>query len=260
MSRLLARRPPASLIVSIIALAVAMSGSAVAATTLSAHHPAKHPKKAKVTPAKGDKLIAKSSLSGNRLRKHTLTGLQINLKKLGTVPKATAARTAVTAKTAKTATTAKSATTAKTATTAANANELGGQPASYYEQAAGRTGTRGIISVNGTAGGAAVQLFTIGPFSVSMTCGRNAAGQVSLTLTGNSSIAGSDLNGNLNIGAGAVTDLGPDVDIAATTAPQTANDVTMDFEAPGGAEAIVSGATGVNSLGADCWANFAGIA
>jgi hypothetical protein len=237
MSRLFSRRPSAPLLVSVLALVLAASGSAVAATRLTS----------------GDKLIKKGSLSGNRLRRRTiaaseikkatitatqikkksLTGSQINLAKLGTVPRAAAAT---------------------------NATELGGQPASYYEQATGRTGTKGIISVNGTAAGTAVQLFQVGPFSVSMTCGRNAAGQVSLTLTGDSTIAGSDLNGNLNVGAGAVTDLGPDVDIAATTAAQTANDVTMDFEAPGGEQAIVSGATGVNSLGADCWANFAGIA
>ena len=248
MSRLLARRPSASLIVSTIALAVAMSGSAVAATTL-AKHPAKHKRRAPAALAKGDKLIAKHSLSGNRVRTHTLTakqikngaitaaqvkkktltGTQINLKKLGTVPAA------------------------KTAT---NATELGGQPASYYEQAAGRTGTHGIITA---AVGATVPLFTIGPFSVTMTCAQGAAGPA-LGLTGTSTIAGADLNGTLNVAAGAATDLGPSVDIAATGSPATADDVTMDFEAPGGDQAIVSGATGVNSLGAACWANFAGIA
>ena len=251
MSRLLARRPSASLIVSIIALAVAMSGSAVAATSL-ARPAAKHKKKAAAALTKGDKLIAKASLSGNRLRKHTLTatqiknrtitadqvkkktltGTQINLKKLGTVPSATTARTAT------------------------NATELGGQPASYYEQAAGRTGTHGIITA---AVGATVPLFTIGPFSVTMTCAQGAAGPA-LGLTGTSTIAGADLNGTLNVAAGAATDLGPSVDIAATGSPATADDVTMDFEAPGGDQAIVSGATGVNSLGAACWANFAGIA
>jgi hypothetical protein len=241
MSRLLARRPSASLIVSIIALAVAMSGSAVAATTL-ATHPTKHKttkkKSAKAPLTKGDKLIAKSSLSGNRLRRHTLTKTQINLKKLGTVPKAKAALTAQ---------------------TAVNATKLGGQPASYYEDAAGRTGTKGIITATGIPTGTTVPLFTTGPFTISMTCVTTAAG-TGLNLTATSTIAGSDLNGTLNVPAATAVDLGPTVDIAATGAPATADDVTMDFEAPGGAQAIVSGATGVNSLGVGCWANFAGIA
>jgi hypothetical protein len=36
----------------------------------------------------GDTIVAKHSLSGNRMRDHTLTGDQINLSKLGTVPTA----------------------------------------------------------------------------------------------------------------------------------------------------------------------------
>lgn len=37
----------------------------------------------------GDSLIKKNSLSGNRLKNHTVTGTQVNLGKLGTVPTAT---------------------------------------------------------------------------------------------------------------------------------------------------------------------------
>ena len=66
------RRPSAALVVATIALVVAASGSAFAAGQM-------------VT---GDNLIRKDSLSGNRLRFRTLTGTQINLKKLGTVPTA----------------------------------------------------------------------------------------------------------------------------------------------------------------------------
>lgn len=34
---------------------------------------------------------------------------------------------------------------------------------------------------------------------------------------------------------------------------------TIDFEAPSGANAIISGVVGTKSLGTDCWANFAGV-
>ncbi len=69
MSHLLRRKPSAPLAISIAAL---MSGTAIAASNL----------------VRGDSLIKKHSLSGNRLRNHTLTGNQINLAKLGTVPRA----------------------------------------------------------------------------------------------------------------------------------------------------------------------------
>src|SRR5438067_3869571 len=66
------RKPSAAMIVAILALVVACSGTAIAAGSL----------------VSGDSVIKKRSLSGNRLRNHTLTGAQINLKKLGTVPNA----------------------------------------------------------------------------------------------------------------------------------------------------------------------------
>jgi hypothetical protein len=71
------RKPSPAMIVALLALVVAMTGTAVAATTL----------------ANGDKVIAKHTLSGNRLRPHTVTGAQIKLTKLGTVPKAKLATT-----------------------------------------------------------------------------------------------------------------------------------------------------------------------
>jgi hypothetical protein len=106
------------MIVAILALVAAASSTAIAAGTL----------------ANGDGLIKKNSLSGNRLRKHTITGAQVDLTKLGKVP---SARNADTAATARHATTADSATTAGTATTAAtatNALSLGGIAASGYTQ------------------------------------------------------------------------------------------------------------------------------
>lgn len=85
-------RPSGSILVAIVALVVALSGTAVAASSL----------------VNGDKLIKKDSLSGNRLRSHTVTGRQINLGKLGKVP------------------------TAGHADSATDASNLGGSPASAY--------------------------------------------------------------------------------------------------------------------------------
>lgn len=61
--------------VALVALILALGGTAVAARKL----------------VSGDKLIKKHSLSGNRLRNNTITGKQVNLNKLGTVPSATSA-------------------------------------------------------------------------------------------------------------------------------------------------------------------------
>ena len=105
MKAVLCRRPSAAMVVAMIALVVAASGTAIAATNL----------------VSGDKLIKKGSLSGNRLRKHTLTGTQINLKKLGKVPNATQADQATSATNATNATNASNATNATDAANATNA-------------------------------------------------------------------------------------------------------------------------------------------
>ena len=85
------------MVVAIVALVVAASGTAVAATKL----------------VSGDSLIKKNSLSGNRLRAHTVSGKQIKLSSLGTVRNAAHATTADTATNATNATTAGSAPIAK---------------------------------------------------------------------------------------------------------------------------------------------------
>lgn len=87
------------MVVAMTALCVAASGTAIAASKL----------------VRGDKLIAKTSLSGNRLRHHTITGTQVNLNKLGKVPSAKNADNATNAKTATTATSALNATNATNA-------------------------------------------------------------------------------------------------------------------------------------------------
>ena len=80
------RMPSASMAVALTALVVAVCGTALAAARMS-----------------GDKLIKRSSLSGNRLRGHTLSGAQINLRRLGKVPAAAKADSATRALTAITA-------------------------------------------------------------------------------------------------------------------------------------------------------------
>lgn len=78
MGQLARRRPSAAMVVAIIALVVAASGSAVAASRL----------------VNGDSLIKKDSVSGNRLRNATVTGKQIRLSSLGEVPNAKTAANA----------------------------------------------------------------------------------------------------------------------------------------------------------------------
>jgi cytoskeletal protein RodZ len=108
MKRLARHRPSPAMIVAMLALVVASTGTAIAAGQMS-----------------GDNLIKKRSLSGNRLRNHSVTGTQVNLSKLGKVPsasKADLATSALSATTAATASSAKTADTATSAQTAATAN------------------------------------------------------------------------------------------------------------------------------------------
>jgi hypothetical protein len=78
MHRLRLRKPTPAMAVAIAALVLALGGTANAA----------------FGPFKGDKVIKKHSLSGNRLKNHTITGTQVNLGALGKVPSAAHADTA----------------------------------------------------------------------------------------------------------------------------------------------------------------------
>jgi hypothetical protein len=77
-NRIFKHRPSPAMAVAITAVVISMGGTAVAASHLIS----------------GDKLIKRGTLSGNRLRSHTLTGAQINLSRLGQVPDAAHASTA----------------------------------------------------------------------------------------------------------------------------------------------------------------------
>jgi hypothetical protein len=113
MKSLVTRRPSPSMVVALLALVVAMSGTAVAATTL----------------VNGNKLIKKRTLSGNRLHNNTLTGTQIKESALAKVPSATHADSATSATSASNATHADSATNATNATNATTATKANSLPA-----------------------------------------------------------------------------------------------------------------------------------
>lgn len=72
MRQLWRRRPSAGVVIGVIALVVATSGTAFAAGEL----------------VNGDSLIKKNSLSGDRLKTGSITGKQIKLSSLGPVPSA----------------------------------------------------------------------------------------------------------------------------------------------------------------------------
>ena len=84
MSKKFVRRPSPALVVSMVALVLAASGTAVAATKM----------------VSGNSLIKQQSLSGNRLKNGTVTGKQINVSTLGKVPSAAKADVATSATTA----------------------------------------------------------------------------------------------------------------------------------------------------------------
>jgi hypothetical protein len=248
------RRPSGSMTVAVLALVVADSRTAIAAGTLTS----------------GDRLIAKRSLSGNRLRNHTIGGAQVQSSSLGKVPsaaradQATKATTAVTATNATNATNAANAANAANATnatnaaTAANATNLGGVPATSFLTAANHVGTAGIVRTAGSRSGTGVLLFTTGPFTVELVCTKTATG-TSFVVDAESTEANSVLNGTLVTSANTFQDLGSIFDINVTNTFASHRELTMDLEDPSGAQALVVGADGVNSLGKDCWANFSGL-
>ncbi|HUA04342.1 MAG TPA: hypothetical protein VMB27_10595 [Solirubrobacteraceae bacterium] len=209
------RRPSAALVVAVIALVVAATGTAVAAGER----------------VDGDSLIKKGSLSGNRLRDHTLTGLQVKLNALGTVP------------------------------TAKNADELGGKPPSAYlgggsGGGGSQIGTNGVVKTAGSPNGTKVTLFTSGPFTVTMTCTDDGT-ETSSEVDASSSEDQSDLNGTF---ADANTPTDTDEDIFGTPdGTSSSTPATIALVAPSGASAIVTGIVGAQSFGTACWADLTGV-
>jgi hypothetical protein len=249
MNRVFLRRPSGAMVVAIIALVVAASGTAVAATKM----------------VNGDKVIIKGTLSGNRLRNqtltgaqikphsltasqiraHTLTATQISLKKLGKVNSA---------KLADRATVATTAIAALNANNATNAAELSGQPASTFLTQADRIGTNGLVTSAASASGVTSTVLTTGPFTVTMTC-TSSGSAPRLQLFASSSEANSVIDGTT------VPSANTQIELMPLDQPTVAdgNNGVLDLEAPSGNQALLIGADGINNLGAACWANFAGI-
>jgi hypothetical protein len=195
MHRLRLRKPSPAMVIALVALFAALGGTAVATT---------------FGPFKGDKIIKKGSLSGNRLKKGTLTGTQINLGKLGTVPNASHAGTADSA------TTANTANTANTATTVSQIHKVA------------------LVTANA---GQTVSLATFGPFVFTLKC-TNPSGTViaaavdvatSVDHTSFESKA-SAIEGDFLISTGA---------IAVTDSVSSANPASSDFDGDGGAFSAV---------------------
>jgi len=131
---LVSHRPSPALIVSILALVVAMAGTGYAALKLPKNSVGtRQLKRNAVTKAK----IRKNAVTGAKVRKHTLTRRNINLAKLGTVP---SAKTAGSAKSADSANTANTADKANTADTASVANGLSPLEAKHVVGSPGEPG------------------------------------------------------------------------------------------------------------------------
>jgi hypothetical protein len=238
MKKFLPRRPSASMLVAMTALVVALSGTAVAATSL----------------VNGDKLIKKGSLSGNRLRNHTLTGTQINLNKLGKVPsakKADTATSATKATSATTATTATAALTAASATTATNANALGGAAPSAYEPSAHFVRTGLVTATSGQV----VNLASFGSFTLKLNCVAGSGAAVQAEIDATSTVANSDGYGTQMATAGtSYTVLNT---FTSGTTPNENDDNAADFFTPAGQTYVADLTVGQNYPGfpGACFAN-----
>lgn len=123
MKALLARRPSPAMVVALVALVCALTGTAWAALGKNSVG-TKQLKNGAITAAK----IKKEAVTAQKIKKHTLTGQNIDLSKLGTVPSATNATNAIDAV---------NATNAVKATTAGTASALTPLEAVHFVGTAG---------------------------------------------------------------------------------------------------------------------------
>jgi hypothetical protein len=218
------RRPSAALVVAMLALVVALGGTAFAGPV------------AQLAKTISGSSIKAHSIKGNRLVNNTLTGTQIKESTLATVPSAFVAGNASAANTANTATT------ATTATTAANAAALGGvAPSGYFPSAKVFR-----YSATMTKGDADKPLGTFGPFAFKASCVDNA-GSTHATLTATASAA-AWIDG-VALAAGGST---PAFDVDSTLA--NSGDYTVVGGTDSGSTAAVAGPViiAVNTGGKDC--------
>jgi hypothetical protein len=90
-----------------------------------------------------------------------------------------------------------------------------------------------------------------------MVCTSTGTG-TTLEIEASSTEANSILNATQQPTANKLTDLGSNTDVSNNPSFAITNDVNIDFEAPGGAPAVLIGSSGVNSLGAACWSDWVG--
>jgi hypothetical protein len=174
MAQLRQRRPSAALVVAIVALVVAASGTAVAASRL----------------VSGDSLIKKHSLSGDRLRNDSVTGKELKLGSLGQVPSARNA--------------------ASLGGHPASAYALVGGSGSGAGSGSGSGAIHsGLVTASG---GQTVKMASFGPFTVSLVCNDDGDqtfdAEIQVTSsTSNSEVFGSQLTANT---PQEIDDAGPD--------------------------------------------------
>lgn len=165
MSKVWGKRPSPSLVISVLALFVALGGSAYAATKIGT----KNIKNNAITSAK----IKKNAVTTAKIKNGAVTGAKINAATLGTVPNAAHASTADSA------TRATDATNAVNATNAANAAHFN------------RFFSTGLIKASG---GQEVQLLSIGPFTITGKCDDLGGGEFEATSYITTSQAHSNVN------------------------------------------------------------------
>jgi hypothetical protein len=203
------------------ALVFSISGAAAAATGL----------------VNGDRLIAPHSLSGGRLRDHTIARQQINLRRLGAVPLATRATTALAAGSA------------GNAVNAADAAHVSG----YYNS--------GLITLaaSATAPGNQEVLITKPPFSFIAQCFGSGSATTASVLVRDNTAAGAieEDQGAGNVSAPTTLNAGDTHTVFA--APPDAGawwraDAGNSFgvAAPNGTALIGNGSVGENVLGSQC--------
>ncbi len=150
------RRPSAGVVIGVIALVVATSGTAFAAGQL----------------VNGDSLIKKNSLSGDRLRDGSITGKQIKLTSLGPVPNARDAREL---------------------DGHPASYFTGGSSGSGGGSGGSSGGTRSGLMTAG--GGQTVTLGTFGPFTVTLKCNDDGSGTFDAEIDVTSTAANSEAFG-----------------------------------------------------------------
>jgi hypothetical protein len=228
------RRPSPALIVALVALVAALGGTALAGPSL---HEAKKKKKKQA----GDKIIKKRSLSGNRLKAKTVTGAELDLAKLGTVPSAT------------------NATHAATAGTAGNADSVGGKRPSDFVPA-GRVvaGTTKLAAGLAPEGNGATVLQR-GPFTLKLRCVDNEDGSFQAILA----LASTEPGSTGKVGSGDGAPFGGDTELTLVNSAASAPVVDGGFQwwaiAPSGAAVQGMVLVGWKSQGADCLAHADGI-